>query len=98
MAFKMKKFSGFGNSPMKVDGKLLKKKKDLKTNKDITPKPKKNDEGFDLLPGFPNLPLERERLHDKGFEMPIPKFVTEGKGGKNNKSKTDSAIEKYFKN
>ena len=94
MAFKMKKFSGFGNSPMKVDGKLLKEKKDLKTGKNITPKP--NDEAFNILPHLPK--GSKPNSNDKAIEMPIPKFITDDKGGKNKKSKTDSAIEKYLKN
>ena len=88
MAFKMKKFSGFGNSPMKNDGKLLKKKKDLKTNKDITPKSK--DDGFNVLPGLPK--GSKPKSNDEAFNV-LPGLPKQKK-----KSKTDSAIEKYFKN
>jgi hypothetical protein len=114
MAFKMKQFSGFGNSPMKQDGKLSKKKKDLKTNEDITPKSK--DEGFNVLPGLPK--GSKPKSNDEAFNVlpGLPKqkkkkktsteiksyqapFVTgPGEKKKKKKTSTDSAREKYFKN
>jgi len=90
MAFKMKKFSGFGNSPMKNDGKLSKKKKDLKTGKDITPKQK--DTGFNILPGLPKDGPKPSSM-DGAFSV-LPGF-TDGKGGKKKKTSTG---EKPFKN
>ena len=93
MTFKMKGFSGFGNSPMKNDGKLSKKKKDSKTGEDITPGGVKKKTKTDSA---------RERYFNKndtintGVNMPIPKHLTDGKKKKKKKTKTDSARERYF--
>ena len=83
MTFKMKGFSGFGNSPMKNDGKLSKKKKDLKTGEDITPDAIK-------MPVPPNF-SDNDSIA-KPIDMPTPT----GKKKKKNKSKLDSVREKYF--
>ena len=85
----MKKFSGFGNSPMKNDGKLLKKKKDLKTDKNTTPK--RND-GFNILPVLPEDGSKPSSV-DRGFNL-LPGF-TDGNRGKKKKTSTG---EKLFKN
>jgi len=85
MAFKMKKFSGFGNSPLKYDGKLSKKKKDKKTGKDITPS------GVEMpVPNFSGNDSTATNV-----EMPIPAYLT-GNSKKKKKSKTESARERYF--
>ncbi len=93
MAFKMKQFSGFGNSPMKADDKLSKKKKDLKTGKDITPKSKMPTQPFVTGPGEKR---EKTSTEIKSYQAP---FVTgPGEKKKKKKTSTDSAREKYFKN
>ena len=105
MAFKMKQFSGFGNSPMKQDGKLSKKKKDLKTGEDVTSKSSTDPKPVEMpalseIPSFLTGPGKKKKKTStvpKPVEMPVPSFLT-GPGKKKKKTSTDSAIEKYFKN
>ena len=81
MAFKMKKFSGFGNSPMKVDGKLLKKKRNIK--------PSSDESLFELMPGKNN--TEKPKNEKSLFEEMPHKMKT------NNNKNENKGLEKFLK-
>mgnify|MGYP003133645633 CR=1 FL=1 len=87
--FKMKGMS-FSSSPMKDNGKgkLSKKKKDLKTGKDITPKSKSGLEKFIKGPQL-NPSVDGDFMSRKGAITTLP-------GKKKKKTETDTARDMYF--